>query len=268
MRNLLNLNLSGVMLTALLTSCLALGACGDSMVPTTPEASDLSGSTTSRRSLARLLTGDVVSAQEAQLRDNLRREIVLDFPVRLGVVFFQLDSKLDPVDQEAVFKATREALEGTEMIKETVMIPASFAEDAGSLEALRTLGSRFQTDLLLVVTGKHAFELARAQREGFIESFGERGDYDSQVTLEAIALDVFTGTLLRPFAASAKGEVTTFDRSGAQFAADAYAYQKAVEDRAWEALNGEVLSGLEQLEVRVERARNSIRNSINAEVTP
>ncbi len=202
--------------------------------------------------LANLLTGQVVNSQEQQLRDNLTRQIILDFPIRVGVVYYQLNSQLDKVDQESVFEAARETFENTDGVKETVLIPPSFSAGAQNFEALRTLGSRFQTDILLVITGSHQFAPSRQQQVGFLESFSNTVAYDSNITLEAIAIDVFTGTLLRPFEASARGERIRLDRQQADFEDKAYAYQKEIEEKAWTDLQAEVVQGLEQLKKDVE----------------
>ncbi len=208
-------------------------------------------------SLASLLTGQVVDAQEQQLRDNLQRQIVLDFPIRVGVVYYQLNSPLDKVDQETVFDQAREALADTGLVKETLLIPQSFVSSAQSFEGLRTLGSRFQTDVLLIVTGQHDFSASRQQDRGFFDSFSNTVAYESQVSLEAIALDVYTGTLLKPFEASAKGERILLSTEDANFHDQAYDYKKGIEVQAWQALQGQMIAGIEQLKKDVDAALES-----------
>ncbi len=239
----------------ILTTCL-LSACGSgdfaATVPGSAHPEPIAGTDSTGGGLANLLTGQVVNSQEQQLRDNLKREIVLNFPIRVGVVYYQLNSQLDKVDQESVFDAARETFESTNGVKETVLIPPTFSAGAQNFETLRTLGSRFQTDILLVITGSHQFGPGRQQQVGFLDSFSNNIAYESNITLEAIAIDVFTGTLLRPFEASARGERIRLDRQQVDFDDRAYAYQKEVEEKAWTDLQEEVVQGLNQLKKDVE----------------
>ena len=239
-------SLSPLLLSSLLflASCTSYGVSSTPGYATAPEAMP-------REGLADLLTGEVVNAQEQQLRDNLQREIVLDFPIRVGVVYYQLDSRLDKVDQAAVLTEAREALGASGAVKETLLIPESFVGNSQSFESLRTLGSRFQTDVLLIITGKHTFSPSRQQNQGFFESFSDTVAYESQVSLEAIALDVYTGTLLKPFEASAKGERILLSSEAADFQDAAYAYQKSVETLAWKELQDQVVEGFTQLKADV-----------------
>lgn len=202
--------------------------------------------------LASLLTGQVINEQEQQLRDNLQRQIVLDFPIRVGVVYYQLNSRLDKVDQEAVFNQARDAFAASGVVKDTLLIPQSFVGGSQNFEGLRTLGSRFQTDVLLIVTGSHTFAPSRQQELGFFDSFSNTVAYEGQISLEAIALDVYTGTLLKPFEASAKGERILLDNQAGDFEDKSYAYQKVIENKAWSALQSQVVEGLKQLKKDVD----------------
>lgn len=238
----------------LLSSLLLINACGpspSSVIYPEPYATPSALSSVSE-GLASLLTGQVINEQEQQLRDNLQRQIVLDFPIRVGVVYYQLNSRLDKVDQEAIFNQARETFAASGIVKETLLIPQSFVGSAQSFEGLRTLGSRFQTDVLVIVTGNHTFGPSRQQQVGFFDSFSNTSGYEGQVSLEAIALDVYTGTLLKPFEVSAKGERILLDDQSSNFQDKSYAYQKAVEDKAWASLQTQVADGLKQLKQDVD----------------
>lgn len=241
---------------ALLSCLLMLAACGPAPTSASyPEPMAYpSAEPSASSSLANLLTGQVVDSQEQQLRDNLQRQIVLDFPIRVGVVYYQLNSTLDKVDQDALLDRTRSAFAETDLIKETLLIPQSFVSGAQSIEALRTLGSRFQTDVLLIVTGQHDFSPSRQQSKGFFESFSDTIAYESQVSLEAIALDVYTGTLLKPFESAAKGEPIRLSSEAPDFHDRAYAYKKSVEEQAWLALQTQAVEGFQQLKIDVDEA--------------
>lgn len=248
-----HLSLRGV-LPLLATACLLMG-CGEAayystggvVAPGEPDRVGVSG-----EGLANLLTGQVVGDQEQQLRDNLQREIVLDFPIRVGVVYYQLESSLDRVDQEALLEQLRDSFSASGVIKETLIIPQGFINGEQNLDTLRLLGSRFQTDVLLIVTGKHDFAPSRDQASGFFSSFSDAVAYESKVSLEALALDVFTGTLLKPFDVSASGERVTLSSEATDFQDRVYDYKKTVEQQAWWALEAQVLEGFKQLKTDVE----------------
>ncbi len=248
-----------------------LGACGPT--PSSPDFAIPYGSPTPSATgipssdLSNLLTGQVVSGQEAQLRDTLKRKVLLDFPVKVGVLFYNFNSELDAVDKEAVFDDLRNGLKSSEIISETIEIPQSLVGGI-NIENLRQVGARFQTDVIVLITGSHNFERSRDQSIGFFDSFSNALNYQSQVKIEAIALDVFTGTLLSPFDAASKGEKILLDRSASDYAAKAYAYQKQVETKAWKALEIEALERFAQLKINVEKSRQEIALEPSPEPTP
>lgn len=244
---------------SLVSALLLISACSSSpSYVDAPSAYPSSAPSSGSAGLASLLTGQVINEQEQQLRDNLQRQIVLDFPIRVGVVYYQLNSRLDKVDQEAIFNQARETFATSGIVKETLLIPQSFVGSSQSLEEIRSLGSRFQTDVLIIVTGNNDFSPSRQQQVGFFDSFSNNTAYESQVSLEAIALDVYTGTLLKPFEASAKGERISFDDQSRDFQDKSYAYQKAVENKAWTALQSQVVDGLRQLKADVDARLDSV----------
>lgn len=202
--------------------------------------------------LADLLTGSVISEAEQQLRDTLQRQIVLDFPIRLGVLFYQHESKLERVDREAAFQALRNHITQSELAVETVQIPESLITPSTNIDTLRSLGARFQTDILILVSGTHTFAQARNQELSFFDSFSDKAYFESEVYLEALALDVYTGTFLNPFNVAIKGEPRLLDRSNASYRTNVYQYQKEVETTAWQALQAETLQRLLQLKRTLE----------------
>jgi len=210
------------------------------------------------RSLADLLTGAVVTDEEEQLRDTLQRQIVLNFPIKVGVLFYQLNSKLDRSDRDAAFKQVQASLQNSGLISESIQIPDALVSGASNLDELRRLGSRFQTHVLILISGSHEFDKSRSQNLSFFDSFSDKAYFESNVQFEAIALDVFTGTLLTPFSASLKGETRLLDQADVNFKQNSYTYQKEVENQAWKILEQEALARLTQLKANVEARINTI----------
>lgn len=215
--------------------------------------------------LASLLTGQIVTNEEQQLRDIKNRQIVLDFPIKVGVVFYQLGSKLEATDQEAQFEATESAFKDTGLVRETIRIPNSLISSAVTVDELRRLGSRFQCDIMLLVTGSHEFNKAKNQNLSFFDSFSDKLNYESQIKFNAIALDVYTGTLLSPFDAATKAGPFLLDRSAPDFATQSYAKQKESESKTWDALRSEALERLTQLKADVDKRKAQIADQASAQ---
>lgn len=197
--------------------------------------------------LAALLTGQVISSEEQQLRDIQTRQILLDFPIKVGVIYYGLQTRLEEPDQKAVFDTLAQQLKDSGLVKEAINIPQGLISSDASIDALRKLGARFQCDLLVIVSGNHSFGPTKSQNLSFFDSFTDKATFESQVKLDAITLDVFTGTLLSPFDAAVKGDSLLLDRADKAFSDKAYAYQKTTEIKAWDQLRTEALASLTQL---------------------
>ncbi|MGV3523272.1 MAG: hypothetical protein ACO1RX_03560 [Candidatus Sericytochromatia bacterium] len=243
------------LLPALLVPLL-LSACGPS--PTSISYSDAAGypmpsASPSSVPLADLLTGQVISGDEQQLRDIQKRRIVLDFPIKVGVIYYQYQSKLDEADREKVFDDLSAALQADGRVRETIQIPSTLVGSSIGIEELRKLGARFQTDVVVLIGGSHDFERARNQNLSFFDSFSDKSVYESQVKLDAITLDVYTGTLLSPFNAAYKAQPITLDRAASTYQQQVYTYQQQAEVEAWKGLQQEAIERIQQLEADVKR---------------
>ncbi|MGV3523274.1 MAG: hypothetical protein ACO1RX_03570 [Candidatus Sericytochromatia bacterium] len=208
----------------------------------------------SEGSLTSLLTGQIVSTDEQQLRDLQQRKIVLDFPIKVGVITYRYTSKLDSADRKKVFDAFSESLQADGRVREVIQIPETLVNGQLSIEELRKIGARFQTDVLVLLSGDHTFERSRTQNLGFFDSFSDKAVYESQIKLQAITLDVFTGTLLSPFDVSLKADPITLDRANSAYSEQMYTYQQQAETKAWESLQTEAIARVRQLEADTQRA--------------
>lgn len=213
------------------------------------------------KGLESLLTGQVVSTDEQQLRDIKNRQILLDFPLKVGVVFYNLNTRLEDADLKAQFDQLKSSLKNSGQVRETLQIPNSLISSAITVEELRKLGARFQCDIMVLVTGSHSFEKAKSQNLSFFDSFSDKASYESKIKLEAIALDVFTGTLLSPFNAAVTGTATLLDRAANDFNTRAYTYQKDTEAKAWESLRSEALERLNQLRQDVDKRKATLNQA-------
>ena len=218
--------------------------------------------------LASLLTGQVVSKEEEQLRDIKTRQILLDFPIKVGVVFYNLQSKLEPADLETQFDTVKTSLKDSGLVRETIKIPNALISSSVTIDELRRLGARFQCDIIVLITGEHDFEKAKNQNLSFFDSFSDKAYYESEVELEAITLDVFTGTLLSPFNVAVEAGPVLLDRAAADYADQSYKAQKEAEAKAWSELKDEALTNLRQLKADVDKRKANLQASPAPSATP
>lgn len=238
----------GLALSLLTSACSTSYSMNTPAKPTAAYAQDMASEP---GSLASLLTGQIVTSEEQQLRDIQTRQIVLDFPIKVGVIFYQLNSKLDTADQEVQFNQVQKSFKDSGLIRETLQIPATLISGAITIDQVRRLGARFQCDIMILVSGSHQFDKSRSQQLSFWDSFSEKQNYESKVKLDAIALDVYTGTLLSPFDAATKGGPFLLDRAAPDYSQQAYEKQKTVEQAAWKELEEDAIDSFTQLKADV-----------------
>ena len=257
-----------IALTALTAGMMA--ACGPApnSMPSMSYPYPSASGTPSPQGLAALLTGQVVSSEEAQLRDIKSRQILLDFPVKVGFVYYNLDTRLEAADLKAQFDEVKSEFKNSGQVRETIQIPNTLVSGSVTIEELRKLGARFQCDIIVLLTGSHSFERAKSQNLSFFDSFSEKANYESKVKLDAIALDVFTGTLLSPFDAAVSGQPVLLDRAAADFADKSYKYQQETEAKAWLSLRTEALERLNQLKLDVDKRKAELANQPMPSPTP
>lgn len=197
------------------------------------------------------LVSENISPEEARLRDVLGRDLQLKFPLKVGIINYSFRSQLDLADQQALFDKVKTKWEDSELIREVVRIPDSLTHSGASVETIRQLAARFQTDIIILLAGEHSFEQAKSQPLNFFDTFGENRYYESSVKLEALVFDVFTGTFLSPFSDAQKSDPVKLDRSDNQFDLKAYDIKKDTEFKLWGTLEDKFLKNILLLEEEV-----------------
>lgn len=177
------------------------------MPPGAPRASDASAAEAFTSLIGQ---SGAVSADEAEVRELLRRTTAIPFPTRLGVLFYNYEPPL-PEDERAalLLQFGREAV-ATNLVRSSVPVPSEFARGA-SLDGLRKLAGRLQIDLLLMVGGKSEFSRSETQPGGWFASFSHAANYEARSSLLAFAMDVYSGTLLQPVTGLGKTSPTLLD---------------------------------------------------------
>jgi len=203
-------------------------------------------------SLSTLLGESVISKEELQLRDTLKRKIELKFPIRVGVVYYSYTSQLESQDQQQIFEQVQKSFKDSGLIRETFQIPASLLGSNANVDTLRQLGARFQADVVVIVSGSHQFERARSQSLSFFDSFTDKANYESTVMIDAIGLDIYSGTFISPLRSVVKTTPQVFDRSAPDFSSSAYTFRKEAEAAVWKELNVKFLDSLKALKQEIE----------------
>jgi hypothetical protein len=243
--------LSLLLIPGLLTSLTGCGPAPSSIgYPNiaSPSASPDSGNSP----LSSLLAESVISKEELQLRDTLKRKIELKFPIRIGVIYYSYTSQLESQEQQKIFEQVQKSFKDSGLIRETFQIPSSLLGNNANVDTLRQLGARFQADVVVIVSGSHQFEKARNQSLSFFDSFTDKANYESTVTIDAIGLDIFSGTFLSPLRSVIKTNPEAFDRSAPDYSSKTYAFRKEAETQVWQDMSTKFLDSLKSLKTEIE----------------
>lgn len=137
-------------------------------------------------------------AIENEIAQNLANPVNLTFPVRVGVLYYGFTPTLKPeVEQEMAATFTRE-MQASGLVSHVVFIPPSLTSTSDSVENIRKLASRFQSDVVLFIDGSSRQELADRQEGGFFGQFSSRTHYESRTLLTGLAMGVLSGRFLPP----------------------------------------------------------------------
>jgi hypothetical protein len=225
------------------TSCIS----SPSSVSLPPLMSDARPAEGASSPLSQLVNGgDTANNPDQQLQETLRRQIRLTYPIRTGVLFYQYQSALDSPDQQALFRQAQDAFAASGLVRETIQLSNSLVGNNASIETLRQLGARFQTDVLVIVAGNNTFARARNQPLGFFDAFSDRAYYQQTVTLEAVALDVFSGTFLSPLRVVQASEPTLLDPAASDYRTQLYNLRKKTEEAAWTQIQTDLIASLKR----------------------
>lgn len=205
-----------------------------------------------RSPLSSLLGESVISKEELQLRDTLKRKIDLKFPIRIGVIYYSYTSQLESQDQQKIFEQIQANFKDSGLIRETFQIPSTLLGSGANIDTLRQLGARFQADIVVIVSGSHQFERAKSQTLSFLDSFTDKTYYESTVTIDAIGLDIFSGTFLSPLRSVLKTTPQVLDRSAPDFSSSSYTLKKEAEATVWKDMGTKFLESLKALKQEIE----------------
>lgn len=179
--------------------------------------------------------GDLVQQSQsanAQLAQNLNTPLKLSFPVRLGVLFYQYDTVLEPEDQQSLLdKLEADLATPPGLVRSTVVVPSSLISSDLNLDDIRQLVSRFRIDTLLIVSGTDSFDRT-ASSGGLFGQFSNAGSYEARTALTALGMDVLSGRFLPPIDAAGHAGPQTLDPGDANFNTGAYALKQQAADDA------------------------------------
>ncbi|PIQ25878.1 hypothetical protein COW36_22340 [bacterium (Candidatus Blackallbacteria) CG17_big_fil_post_rev_8_21_14_2_50_48_46] len=230
-----------------------LSSCGPTYSSATfPSMPSPSASPSDRSALSSLIGESVISKEEQQLRDTLQRKIEVKFPLRIGVIYYSYNSQLQSQDQEKIFESVQKNFKDSGLVRETFQISSSLLGNGANIDTVRQLGARFQADIVVIVSGSHQFERSSVQNLSFFDSFTDRSYYESNMTIEAIGLDIFSGTFLNPLRSVVKTEPQLFDRAAADFTSQTYTFRKDAEAKVWTDMSAKFIESLKTLKQEIE----------------
>lgn len=237
-----------------LALALALSACSGpapTMLPTPSMAKPAVGP----GGLAGLVNNSsVISQEEAELRDLQKRPTAIQFPARVGVLFYEYNDPLKKEDHQALLEQIGRDLVATGLVTNVAQIPNNLVRPGDSLEALRKLAARFQVDVMLLVSGSQSFERADAQPATGIFNFGSETAFEARSTLTGLAIGVYSGTFLTPYEVVGKAGPETLDPNAGSYAADQYRLRKAAQEGALRRLKDDFVAGLGRTKAAQEAA--------------
>jgi hypothetical protein len=205
-----------------------------------------------KSALSTLIGESLVNKEELQLRDTLQRKIDVKFPLKVGVVYYSYASQLETQDQQAIFEEVKKSFQGSGLIRETFQIPSSLLGSNTTMDAVRQLGARFQADLVIIVSGSHVFDRSKLQPLDFFDSFTDKAYYESRILVDAIALDIFSGTFMQPLRSVIQTPSKNFDRAASDFKAQTYSFRKDAESKLWVDLGSKFIDSLKNLKQEIE----------------
>ncbi len=189
-------------------------------------------------------SSNVVSQEEAELRDLQKRPTAIAFPARVGVLFYEYQDPLKKEDHQVVLDQLGADMVAGGLVTNVAQLPSNLARQGDSLEALRKLAARFQVDVLLLVSGGQSFDRADSQPATGIFNFGSQTAFEARSTLTGLAVGVYSGTFLTPYEVVGKAGPETLDPNAGSFGADQYRLRKAAHEIALKRLKDDFVAGL------------------------
>ncbi|HEY9724296.1 MAG TPA: hypothetical protein V6D47_20005 [Oscillatoriaceae cyanobacterium] len=171
-------------------------------------------------------------SENSQLSQNLNTPLTLNFPVHLGVLFYQYDTVLQPEDQQTLMDTLEGDLVATPgLVRSMVVVPSTLVSSDSNLDDIRNLVSRFRVDTLLIVSGNDSFDRTGASA-GLFGQFSNSGNYEARTDLTALGMDVLTGRFLAPINAADREGPQSLNPDDTSFNDSAYKLKKAAATKA------------------------------------
>lgn len=187
------------------------------------------------------------AAGQNEIQQNLNAPIQINFPVRLGILFYGFTPELKPDHLQEVMTTLDTELKATGLVATTTTIPASLTRPGDSLENLRKLASRFGVDMVLLVQGNTYVERANTQPGGFFDQFGNRVNYESRSVLTGLGLSVLSGRFTQPLQAVGKEGPQALNPEDPSFLAAQYDLKKGAESKALVEMKNQLKESLEAI---------------------
>lgn len=158
------------------------------------------------------------SADEAEVRDLLRRSTGVTFPARLGVLFYNYEPPLQDEERQQLLTRFGQDVVASGLARSAVAVPDELGRGV-TLEAMRKLAARLQLDALVLVGGESEFTRSEVQPGGLLAAFSNAANFEARTALTGFTLDIYAGTLLAPIAGVGVTSPTLLDPTADSFPA-------------------------------------------------
>lgn len=215
------------LLPVLVAGLLATGCMNTHVAPPTPRAYPSPSPQTN--------LSDLVKAQtetQNEIQQNLSTPVRPETPMRVAMLYRGFTPLLKPEDQQAAIAQLTQELQASGLVSTLTLVPPSLVGPSDDLETMRKIASRFQSNVLLIVTGGTEVALADEQPQGM---FSNATNLVARTVLTGLAVDVLSGRFLAPIEVVGKSGPSTVNPDGTA-AETRYQLEKGAETQAFSEL--------------------------------
>ena len=220
------------LLPALFTGALITGCNVPHLPPPTPQAYP---SPMPASNLSELVKAQTETQNEIQ--ENLNTPVRPETPMRVALLYRGFTPLLKPEDQQAAIAQLTQELQASGLVSTLTLVPPSLVGPSDDLETMRKIASRFQSNVLLIVTGGTSVDLAVEQPQGM---FTNATSLVARTVLTGLAVDVLSGRFLAPIEVVGKAGPSTVNPDGSA-AETRYQLEKGAETQAFTELKSRFL---------------------------
>jgi hypothetical protein len=144
------------------------------------------------------LPGSATSPEEQQLSDLLNRKVVLNFPLKLGVLLLQENIPgVDNIKRKEILTNYIENLKKNSNVLDVVEISSSLLSRTSTIEDIRKLGARFQVNLLILINDTYQYPYNNKDKDLTpLEIISNINYFQTKSNIELFVIDILSGVFI------------------------------------------------------------------------